>query len=303
MRKDASEPVECAHGLRFCEGLLEPGSKVLDIGAGFGRDLLAFSEASHDPLGLEASEHRARYVREVLGIECLTSPVESAPLPDDLDLVFANHVLEHVTDPRELGRTFGRRDAAGRPLARRRSQLPAVRESSPVPALCAPPGFTPRSLTRLLNRFGFEVLRTDEGPNLRVLARKTARQDEWDGADANGGSRARTERAAGAWLRDGFGTRPGRRVILGWSSVESEQDIASYKGALLPGRAFRTSALEAARRTHRRLPAPLRAFSQRALPDYLHQKHLRMLEVEASGPASLPLVVVYERGGPRIWVK
>src|SRR5919106_1253148 len=46
----------------FCAPHLGERARVLDVGAGFGSQLLGFRELGHEPYGLERSEHRAAHV-------------------------------------------------------------------------------------------------------------------------------------------------------------------------------------------------------------------------------------------------
>src|SRR5207244_1821881 len=85
--------------LQFCAPHLSGPTDVLDVGAGFGRSLLAFQQQGHAVYGIERSEHRCRYIRDVLGISCANSAVETAEFRDAFGLIYMNHVLEHVSDP------------------------------------------------------------------------------------------------------------------------------------------------------------------------------------------------------------
>ncbi len=163
-------------------------------------------------------------------------------------------------------------------------------------------GFSLRSLTRLLNRNGFEILKMSEGVDLRVLARKTEKGPARI-LEANEHSRTSVDKGARTWVRQGFGSRPGKRLMVWWRTFgDRKLRTTYYQGTVLPGGRF-ISLLDVARRSHQRLPPRLSAPAQRFLPPYVHRKQMSMLEVEASGPPKLPLLIDYERQDPPIWVK
>ena len=60
----------------YCEGLVDQGARVLDIGCGFGEKLLPFKENGCEVIGIEPSQHRAKHCREHLGIDCRDISVE-----------------------------------------------------------------------------------------------------------------------------------------------------------------------------------------------------------------------------------
>jgi len=71
--------------------------RILDLGCGPGRDLLAFRELGHTPVGLDGSPAFARMAREASGCEVLCRNFLSLELPaEDFDGVFANASLFHV---------------------------------------------------------------------------------------------------------------------------------------------------------------------------------------------------------------
>lgn len=89
-----------------CAPFLRPGSKILDIGCGYGDQLVFFKRAGHEVYGVEPGLHRSNFAKERFGIDVVHSEVENKEALDAIsqvkgpfDLVFMNQVLEHLVDP------------------------------------------------------------------------------------------------------------------------------------------------------------------------------------------------------------
>ena len=84
-----------------------PPFTILDFGCGPGRDLKAFKDLGHVPVGLEGSARFAAMARAYSGCEVLEQDFLTLDLPAGrFDGVFANAVLFHVPSmelPRVLG--------------------------------------------------------------------------------------------------------------------------------------------------------------------------------------------------------
>lgn len=84
---------------------IAPGARVLDLGAAQGVAVTAFLRAGYDARGVEPWKPAIAVSREVarhIGIDADIRYGWGEDLPfaaDSFDLVFANSVLEHVTDP------------------------------------------------------------------------------------------------------------------------------------------------------------------------------------------------------------
>jgi SAM-dependent methyltransferase len=82
-------------------------ARILDLGCGPGRDLIAFAAAGHDPVGLDGAERFCEMAREHSGCEVLHQDFLALALPDAaFHGVFANASLFHVPS-QELPRVLG----------------------------------------------------------------------------------------------------------------------------------------------------------------------------------------------------
>jgi SAM-dependent methyltransferase len=93
----------------------EPPFAILDFGCGPGRDLKAFKELGHAPVGLEGSARFAAMAREYSGCEVWEQEFLALDLPPArFDGVFANAALFHVPSV-ELPRVLAELHAALKP--------------------------------------------------------------------------------------------------------------------------------------------------------------------------------------------
>ena len=154
-----------------------PGARVLDFGCGRGKFLDVLQLCGWDTCGIEPAMEVAfeRHRR-----------LEAIPTEPTFDLIIANHVLEHVTDPLRLLRSFA---AAARPGAAlligvpRLDTLPIHRDRSYVISRVHVTAYTAPCLLTLLQRSGWEAAEAprDEiaisggrrtAARLRVVARR-----------------------------------------------------------------------------------------------------------------------------------
>lgn len=92
-----------------------PPFRILDLGCGPGRDLLAFRELGHEAIGLEGAEAMADLARRHSGCEVWEQDFLAPDLPlAGFDGIFANASLFHVPR-RDLPRVLGKLHASLRP--------------------------------------------------------------------------------------------------------------------------------------------------------------------------------------------
>ena len=281
----------------FCAPHLPEGATVLDMGAGFGRDLLAFAERGFRVLGLERSHHRARFVEERLGIPCAAAPLERYRSPEPPHLAFLNHVFEHVDDP-------------GRVLEHSHQLLPeGGLVYIAVPNLWAehPPqtfhfvphlfSYTARALGRLLARHGFRVLRVESDQDVQVLAAKDPSVRLEDGELPGEPGPEEFWRRVEAWAERGLGEPGGDRVLV-WHDLKGGE--TKYESQVLHLGRVRYAMLR--RLASSEAPGAGRYLGRRA-PDFMSARNLKMLPVRVRGDGDLPIRMSYPGQLPPVWIK
>jgi len=161
--------------------LLSPykaGGTLLDVGAGKGEFLALARDQGWKVEGIEPSPSFRRHARNRYGIECHAGHLgDSATLPEHaFDVITLNHVLEHVERPHALLEVIRRYlkadgvvfievpncDSYFLRVADLYFRMKGLAWSSRLSPFHPPFhrfGFTPRSLTHLLERARFNVLR------------------------------------------------------------------------------------------------------------------------------------------------
>jgi ubiquinone/menaquinone biosynthesis C-methylase UbiE len=145
--------------------LLAPPARVIDVGCATGEMLQAIRERGNpNVLGLEPSAHAADLARDRFGLDIVTGTLEQACMPDQSrDVALLSHVIEHLPSPSrtvaELQRVLSpggaliiwlpnARSVASRLLGEYWIGYDAPRHFY---------AFTPTTLTRLLDQYGFQV--------------------------------------------------------------------------------------------------------------------------------------------------
>jgi SAM-dependent methyltransferase len=93
-----------------------PPFRILDLGCGPGRDLLAFRALGHDPVGIDGAESFVRMAQAHAAVPVWHQDFLSLQLPQaEFDGIFANASLFHVPS-QELPRVLRELHASLRPL-------------------------------------------------------------------------------------------------------------------------------------------------------------------------------------------
>jgi 2-polyprenyl-3-methyl-5-hydroxy-6-metoxy-1,4-benzoquinol methylase/spore coat polysaccharide biosynthesis predicted glycosyltransferase SpsG len=145
--------------------------RLLDIGCAFGPFLAAAAEAGFEPAGIDPAPEAVAYVRDKLRI-----PASRGFFPEDLrgegrpeqgfSAVTLWYVIEHLRDPRRVLAEIHRLLQPGGVFACSTPSFSGISgRKSPVEFLKASPDdhwtvWNPRRVSRILDRFGFEVRKT-----------------------------------------------------------------------------------------------------------------------------------------------
>jgi SAM-dependent methyltransferase len=161
--------------LRQVGPLLEPGSKVFEIGAGIGCTVKQFELAGFDAHGIEPHDGFQNFSRTRLRARVSHASIADVPLDRSLDAVLLVHVIEHFGSPRDaLQRIHGmlRRGGTlyvecpnlGAPFTARNRMFHRAHTFN----------FTQSSLTMLARSCGFQPVRVFSalrGSNLEIAFR------------------------------------------------------------------------------------------------------------------------------------
>lgn len=88
-----------------CIQPIPKGGKILDIGAGLGKSMIALTHHGYDAYGIEPSNEFHQRAIQTMGVspeKLQCTPVEKASYPDNyFDAILMTAVLEHVYHPKE----------------------------------------------------------------------------------------------------------------------------------------------------------------------------------------------------------
>lgn len=80
-----------------------PGLDLLDVGCGSGTLLGLLKQRGFHAMGVDFSEEAAKVAQAVNGVRVIVGSLEQAAFPkESFDVVTLFHVMEHVTNPREV---------------------------------------------------------------------------------------------------------------------------------------------------------------------------------------------------------
>jgi 2-polyprenyl-3-methyl-5-hydroxy-6-metoxy-1,4-benzoquinol methylase len=93
---------------------LRPAGRLLDFGSSWGYGTWQLAQSGYEATGFEISRPRAEYARTKLGMRAIDRFDELKSLPaGSFDVVFTNHVVEHLPNVREVFEVMGRLLAHG----------------------------------------------------------------------------------------------------------------------------------------------------------------------------------------------
>lgn len=150
---------------------LVKNAKLIDIGCGTGWTTSIFAKNGFDVTGLEPSETRSKFARDMYGIRTLTGHIESLDIQERYGIAVLRHIIEHVEDPKSvIGKISLLLENQGLLLlvcpninSLGRYLFGAQWSAWGLPWHCN--FFTPKSIKALLDRSGFEVLKSYQTPS------------------------------------------------------------------------------------------------------------------------------------------
>lgn len=153
---------------------IAPGGSILDFGSSWGYGSWQLRQAGYKVYSSELSAPRARYSVEKLGCDLR----DIKDLPEKVDCLFAAHVIEHLTNPRDIWEIA--RDIVkpggnvvlflpnGAP-----EREPVFKDYHKIWGLVHPLLLSPVALARMGERFGFKVHCHTSPYTAQEIAKKT----------------------------------------------------------------------------------------------------------------------------------
>lgn len=295
---------------QFCSPHLSAGSRVLDVGAGFGSNLLAFREAGHHVHGIERSAHRARFLTETLGIPCTHTSIEDFQTAELFDLVCLHHVYEHVSNPRNVLSHVTR---LLKPGGRVYIAVPDLWQEYPPKAIHFVPHlhwYSPRALERVLAHHGQSVLLVQTTQEIQVLSAPADANSTAAAPPGDEKSRSIFWDRLQEQITQPFGVQAGPRTIV-WFKSKGASDLY-WERHTFTGRQLAPKLLSASLYLLDRAPRRLsKWFSRKLLPHVLPEFQARllassqsgMLTVDSDSRLALPLTVEHAAPRASVWVK
>lgn len=198
LRDEENIKITFAKRLKTIERYAAKG-RLLDVGCATGFFLDLARGQGWEVVGTEVSDFAARYARERFGLDVRVGTLRDLGLPSEaFDVVTTWDVIEHVLDPmaelQEMRRilrddgilsiiTPNAGSLMARLLGRRWEEFRRVREHVYF--------FSGSTLTQMLQKAGFEVLRAESADKVFYLgpAVKRLKYYTWDGAITNAAAR------------------------------------------------------------------------------------------------------------------
>jgi len=213
----------------FCRDFVQPGDSVLEVGAGNGRLLTAFRKMGCRALAVEPSPASAAACT-AKGIEVVGGSIEDVErsLTARVSLLFSNHSIEHHSDPNVFMRFASRTLGPGGTLCVAVPNHHSMFLFTEMSFVLHIHSFTEQSLTRLLEKHGFTVIRKEVDLQLRFLARRNT----GDGASPSGAPALRLD---GTLVAQHYERRLAASLLgHGQLAIPSGKYAVSYQNAAVP---------------------------------------------------------------------
>jgi 2-polyprenyl-3-methyl-5-hydroxy-6-metoxy-1,4-benzoquinol methylase len=155
--------------------------KALDYGCSWGYGVWQLNQAGYETIGFEISLPRTEFGRKYLGVDIIDRQAELENLPDEsFDLIFTNHVLEHLPDISQIFSLFWRLLKAGgiltiivpncnacdTPSGFKQKQQIAFGEKHTI-------AFDSNFLSKAISENSFQKVTIKNGTELVLIAKKT----------------------------------------------------------------------------------------------------------------------------------
>lgn len=139
-----------------------PGSKLFDLGCGWGHFLLAGKELGYNIYGIEIAKHLHTYCTQDLGLPVDDINFYDLEEKEQFDVLTMWDVLEHIDDGHKFIEKCTKVVRRGGHLFIQVPQIDSfiakkMKDTWPMISLDHVNYFTPKTLTRLLEPYGFEV--------------------------------------------------------------------------------------------------------------------------------------------------
>ncbi len=164
-----SEKCDAARFTQVLKGLDEvsPKGKLLDVGCAMGHFLTKAQEAGWEIKGTEASQYASEQTSRLLGVEIKRGSPDEMYQEETFDVVTLHHTLEHVADLQEFFKSVSvvlKKNGVLFIEVPNFNSLEAMLYGNQWEDLRPDQHyyhFTPESISRLLDKYGFDIIRVE----------------------------------------------------------------------------------------------------------------------------------------------
>ena len=88
---------------KYCEEILNDSKTILEIGSGHGEAIYNFDKIGYKVIGIEPDKKNVIYINKKLkNSECIVAKAETFSFDKKFDIIWINHVFEHLSKPIEF---------------------------------------------------------------------------------------------------------------------------------------------------------------------------------------------------------